>query len=162
MEENKLLNKYKPYLFETIKLISNEILKNPTFEINSMEGFNRKFRLDYSISGISRSTSVLIYNKDDCLHFRIGNIGSSDNYISGIIKQTNNKITSEFNYGNYKGKLEYDPLNSESLKEIYEYKDGVRKFTYRPISINTKDFINIIVSFIQIFPFLLYYQICLK
>ena len=44
--ENKLLNKYKPYLFETIKLISNEILKNPTFEINSMEGFNRKFRLD--------------------------------------------------------------------------------------------------------------------
>ena len=117
--ENKLLNKYKPYLFETIKLISNEILKNPTFEINSMEGYNRKFRLDYSISGISRSTSVLIYNKDDCLHFRIGNIGSSDNYISGTIKQTNNKIISEFNYGNYKGKLEYDPLNSESLKEIY-------------------------------------------
>ena len=42
--ENKLLNKYKPYLFETIKLISNEILKNPTFEINSMNGYNRKFR----------------------------------------------------------------------------------------------------------------------
>ena len=35
----------------------------------------------------------------------------------------------------------------KSLKEIYEYKDGVRKFTYRPISINTKDFINIIESY---------------
>ncbi len=117
--ENKLLNKYQPYLIETLKLISNEILKNTSFEINNIEGYNRKFKLDYSISGISHSTNMLIYNKDDCLYFRIGNIGSSDNYISGTIKQTNNKVISEFNYGNYEGKLEYDPLNNESLKKIY-------------------------------------------
>ena len=117
--ENKLLNKYSPYLFETLKLIFSEILKNTSFEITNLEGFNRKFKLDYSISGISKSTNAIIYNKDNELHFRVGNIENSNGYITGTIKQTNNKVISEFNYGKYKGKLEYDPLNNETYREIY-------------------------------------------
>ena len=117
--ENKLLNKYRPYLFDALKLIFNEIFKNLSFEITNLEGFNRKFRLDYNISGISKSTNVLIYNKDNELHFKIGNIENSNEYIIGTIKQTNNKVITEFSYGNYRGKLQYDPLNEESLKEIY-------------------------------------------
>ena len=117
--ENKLLNKYSPYLFETLKLIFSEILKNTSFEITNLEGFNRKFKLDYSISGISKSTNAIIYNKDNELPFRVGNIENSNGYITGTIKQTNNKVISEFNYGKYKGKLEYDPLNNETYREIY-------------------------------------------
>lgn len=117
--ENKLLNKYKPYLFETLKAIFNEIFKNYSFKVICLEGFNRKFRLEYSISGVSKSTNIIIYNKDNELHFKIGNIENSNEYIIGSIKQTNNKVISEFNYGEYKGKLEYDALNKEALEEIY-------------------------------------------
>lgn len=117
--ENKLLNKYKPYLFETLKAIFNEIFKNYSFKVIGLEGFNRKFRLEYSISGVSKSTNMIIYNKDNELHFKIGNIENSNEYIIGSIKQTNNKVISEFNYGEYKGKLEYDALNKEALEEIY-------------------------------------------
>ena len=117
--ENKLLNKYKPYLFETLKLILNEIFKNYSFKIISLEGFNRNFKLEYSISGVSKSTNMIIYNKDNELHFKIGNIENSNEYIIGSIKQTNNKVISEFNYGEYKGKLEYDALNNETVHEIY-------------------------------------------
>lgn len=117
--ENKLLNKYKPYLFETLKAIFNEIFKNYSFKSICLEGFNRKFRLEYSISGVSKSTNIIIYNKDNELHFKIGNIENSNEYIIGSIKQTNNKVISEFNYGEYKGKLEYDALNKEALEEIY-------------------------------------------
>ena len=117
--ENKLLNKYKPYLFETLKLILNEIFKNYSFKIISLEGFNRKFRLEYSISGVFKSTNMMIYNKDNELHFKIGNIENSNEYINGTIKQTNNKVISEFNYSKYKGKLEYDALNNEATHEIY-------------------------------------------
>lgn len=117
--ENKLLNKYKPYLFETLKLILNEIFKNYSFKIISLEGFNRNFKLEYSISGVSKSTNMIIYNKDNELHFKIGNIENSNEYIIGSIKQTNNKVISEFNYGEYKGKLEYDALNKETVHEIY-------------------------------------------
>ena len=95
--ENKLLNKYKPYLFETLKAIFNEIFKNYSFKIISLEGFNRKFRLEYSISGVFKSTNMMIYNKDNELHFKIGNIENSNEYINGTIKQTNNKVISEFN-----------------------------------------------------------------
>lgn len=117
--ENKLLNKYKPYLFETLKAIFNEIFKNYSFKVIGLEGFNRKFILEYSISGVSKSTNMIIYNKDNELHFKIGNIENSNEYIIGSIKQTNNKVISEFNYGEYKGKLEYDALNKEALEEIY-------------------------------------------
>ena len=117
--ENKLLNKYKPYLFETLKAIFNEIFKNYSFKIISLEGFNRKFRLEYSISGVFKSTNMMIYNKDNELHFKIGNIENSNEYINGTIKQTNNKVISEFNYSKYKGKLEYDALNNEATHEIY-------------------------------------------
>ena len=117
--ENKLLNKYRPYLYDALKMIFNEIFKNVSFEIPNLEGFNRKFRLDYNISGISKSTNVLIYNKDNELHFKIGNIENSNEYIIGTIKQTNNKVITEFSYGKYRGKLQYDPLNDESLREIY-------------------------------------------
>ena len=117
--ENKLLNKYRPYLFDTLEIIFNEIFKNVFFEITNLEGFNRKFRLDYNISGISKSTNVMIYNKDNELHFKVGNIENSNEYITGTIKQTNNKVITEFCYGKYRGKIQYDPLNDESLKEIY-------------------------------------------
>ena len=43
--ENKLLNKYRPYLDETIKMIMNQILKTNSFEINSIDGFNRNYKI---------------------------------------------------------------------------------------------------------------------
>ena len=116
--ENKLLNKYRPYLDETIKMIMNQILKTNSFEINSIDGFNRNYKISYSVSGVNKESNIQIFNKNNKMYFRIRNIENSNDSIEGCISQTNNKVISEFSFGNYNGSLEYDALNLESKKQI--------------------------------------------
>ena len=120
--ENKLLNKYKPYLFETINMIFKEILKCESFNILNFDGYNKSFKLDYEISGVKKSTKVMIYNKEDKMYFKMCNLETNE-YISGIISETNNEVNVEYKFGNYTGTSKYDALNLDNIKKIYFNKE---------------------------------------
>ena len=120
--ENKLLNKYKPYLFEIINMVFREILKYESFNILNLEGYNKSFVLDYEIIGTKKSTKIMIYNKENKMYFKIG-ILETNECISGIISETDNEVNVEYKFGKYTGSSKYDALNSECIKKIYFNKD---------------------------------------
>ena len=120
--ENKLLNKYKPYLFDTINLVFKEILKIETFNILNLDGYNKNFKLDYEINGIKRNTKIMIYNKENEMYFKLCNLETNE-YISGVIKESNNEVDVEYKFGKYTGISKYDALNLDVIKKIYSNKE---------------------------------------
>ena len=116
--ENKLLNKYKPYLFETIKLVFNEVLKCGSFNIENLEGYNKMYKLDYSIDGVKKRSKIIIYNKGNSMYFKMANVDNND-YISGVISEESNLIKVEYKFNKYTGVSTYDAYNMDNKREIY-------------------------------------------
>ena len=120
--ENKSLNRYKNYLFETIKLFISEILKIETFKPIEIVGYNRKNKIFYEITGVKKESNLLINTMEDELEFKLGSIENSTNSLTGTIKEKNGRIIINFKYGEYSGNITYDALDDTSTKHI-SYKD---------------------------------------
>ena len=108
-KKNQIKGYYK-YLEKVLKTILKTIKNYKVVNIDSMDGFNNKYVVNYSIGNIKKELYMLVFvNDDDTVDFRISSIDGSIVNINGYIKDNLSNV--EINW--------YDDVNV--LKGIIKY-----------------------------------------
>ena len=115
---NKKVNRYVPFIKETIMFIVERILKYNTFEINSINGYNYRYFIRYSIAGNREEAGMILYYKDDKLYFQINNINGIKSDISGTIEDELSLINIKFIVDKFVGNICIDNKNNMVEKDI--------------------------------------------
>lgn len=122
--KNHEMLKYEIYLKEVLKDILKMSFGYEVVNIDSIDGYNNKFVISYSVGSVSFTCSIIVSFRDnEHLDFRIGHVENRNLNITGAIE---NKITSilctwNSNVNNLSGIIKYDCFNDEVLHSI---KDG--------------------------------------
>ena len=108
-KKNQIKGYYK-YLEKVLKTILKTIKNYKVVNIDSIDGFNNKYVVNYSIGNIKKELYMLVFvNDDDTVDFRISSIDGTLVNISGSIKDNLSEV--EINW--------YDDVNV--LKGIIKY-----------------------------------------
>lgn len=106
---------YQKYLEKALKTILKSISNYDYVKINSIDGFNYKYVVNYSIGNINKDLSMLIFINDDNLDFKISNIDGKNVNINGNIKCNFNNL--EVNW--------YDDISKLKSNVVYNAKECV-------------------------------------
>lgn len=118
---NELIRPFKPYLFEALKHILENIRKMECIEIIDIKGFNKKYIVTFEVGGVSSSFPIILYPGEvGTLHFKIGAIAGENAGIEGFI--VNNLDKAETYWRNIEGKnygyTIYDIKNYNVIKNV--------------------------------------------
>lgn len=117
---------YQKYLDRALKIIFKAVKKYDYVTINSIDGFNYKYVVNYSVGNIKKELYMLIFVKEDGnLDFRISNIDNSNVNINGTIEDKFNSI--EINWyedvDKFKGSIIYDSKDRNIREKLYKDED---------------------------------------
>lgn len=119
---------YKKYLDKALKIIFKAIKNYDCVNIDSIDGFNHKYIINYSIGNIKKQMHMLIFVDDNCnIDFRISNIDGENVKISGNIDDYVNviKINWYDDIKNLKGFVTYDSEEQVIEESLYKGKEPI-------------------------------------
>lgn len=122
-KKNQIKGYYK-YLEKALKTILKTIKNYKVVNIDSIDGFNNKYVVNYSIGNIKKELYMLVFvNDDDTVDFRISSVDGTIVNISGSIKDNLSQV--EINWYDdvnvLKGNIKYN--SNENIIEEKLYKE---------------------------------------
>lgn len=115
------LASFEPYLKETLKFILKHLKRYEVVTINSIDGYNKKFVVEYSIGPVQKELPIIIYFTDDkTIKFQLGSIDGETIDVQGSITNNLNQVvaTWESNTRNASGLIAYDIADDIVEKKV--------------------------------------------
>lgn len=121
-KKNQIKGYYK-YLEKALKTILKTIKNYKVVNIDSIDGFNNKYVVNYSIGNIKRELYMLVFvNDNDTIDFRISSIDGSLVNISGSIKDNLSEVEIDWydDVNVLKGKIKYNSNENVIEEKLYK------------------------------------------
>lgn len=115
--------RYNKYLSKLIKVILKTIKNYDYVNIDSIDGFNNKYVVNYSIGNIKKQIYMLIFVKDDeSIDFRITNIDGQNVNINGNITDEIEIVKINWNeeIQKYNGEITYNSKENIIQEKLYK------------------------------------------
>lgn len=144
---------YENYIKDLFKYILEYITKHPLIEIDSIEGFNLKYKLNYSIEELKREMYFNAFFKDDILNININYINDNIKNVNAEIKFLYDKVIIEFEQSDkkYFGNITYDYNNKLITKKMIY--NGITVDLQEDALENTKEDIEILEFYKDLLDF---------
>jgi len=115
------VKKQEPFLKEAMEMILKVYKNYEVLSVDSIDGFNKKYVVSYSIGSIKKKMPVIISKRDDgIIDFKLSRLEDKSCPISGTLVNDGGKVeinwkdeTTEIN-----GHILYDPNNNISEKKV--------------------------------------------
>lgn len=114
---------YEKYLNRVIKMILKAIKNYDCVNIDSLDGFNYKYVVNYSVGNIKKQLYMLLFVREDGnLDFRISNIEGKNVNISGSLEDHFNSVIVNFyeDTQKLKGSILYDAKEKSVIESLYK------------------------------------------
>ena len=121
-KKNQIKGYYK-YLEKVLKTILKTIKNYKVVNIDSIDGFNNKYVVNYSVGNIKKQLYMLVFvNDDDTVEFRISSIDGTLVNISGSIKDSLSEVQIDWydDVNVFKGKIKYDSTENIIEEKLYK------------------------------------------
>ena len=120
--ENKIFYRFKNYLEEAINTVMKDILKFESFKISSIDGFNHKYKVNYTLGGQKYILNLVIFNDSETLYFKTNYYANENIKINGRVEEKLGAVEAICNVGGkYKITLLNDVKNNEKIKHIESF-----------------------------------------
>ena len=119
--QNELIRAYLPFLKEVLESIIKHIRKIEGVTIESLDGYNKKFIVNISLSGMKRQFPIILYfGKQNILNFKIGAILDTTIGVSGTIETNLGTVLTCWHaaYLNSSGYIYYNALEGIVEKSV--------------------------------------------
>jgi len=125
--KNNKVKGYGKYLEKVIKTILKSIMNYEIVSIESIDGFNYKYVVNYSIGNIKKQLFLLMFIKDNSIDFKISNIDGKNVNISGTIEDNFNNIELKWceENNNIKGIIVYDSKEKNITEKLYKNEERI-------------------------------------
>lgn len=116
------LKSYQKYLNRILKMILKAINNHDCVNIDSIDGFNHKYVVNYSVGNIRKQLYMLLFIDKDSLDFKISNIEGKNINLSGTLKDNFNSVEINFyeETENIKGSILYDAKEKVIVENLYK------------------------------------------
>ena len=116
------VNCYQKYLNRILKMILKATNNHECVNIDSIDGFNHKYVVNYSVGNIRKQLYMLIFIDKDSLDFKISNIEGKNKNLSGTLKDNFNSVEINFyeETENIKGSILYDAKEKVIVENLYK------------------------------------------
>lgn len=113
---------YQKYLNKILKMILKSTNDYECVNIDSIDGFNHKYVVNYSIGNIKKELYMLLFVDKDSLDFKISNIEGKNINLSGSLKDNFNSVEINFyeEVENIKGSILYDAKEKVIVENLYK------------------------------------------
>lgn len=113
---------YQKYLNRILKMILKAINNYEVVNIDSIDGFNHKYVVNYSVGNIRKQLYMLLFIDKDSLDFKISNIEGKNINLSGTLKDNFNSVEINFyeETENIKGSILYDAKEKVIVENLYK------------------------------------------
>ena len=115
------LASFEPYLKETLKFILKHLKRYELVTIDNIDGYNKKFIVEYSIGPVVKKLPLVIsFTDEKTISFRIGMIDGEAIDVHGVITNNLNQvvITWESKSKNANGLINYDVADDIVEKKV--------------------------------------------
>ena len=113
---------YQKYLNKILKMILKATNNHECVNIDSIDGFNHKYVVNYSVGNIRKQLYMLLFIDKDSLDFKISNIEGKNINLSGTLKDNFNSVEIKFyeENENIKGSILYDAKEKVIVENLYK------------------------------------------